>query len=151
MPEDPEEAKQLTLFKDQKFSYSVLVTNQTLNAWRIWTDYVDRANIEKSIRELRNDLALSKIPSETWIANVAFLQILLMAYNIVHWFKRLLLPRKKLGKTVSTLRHELIEIPGQLINRSGRNVLLMPKNYPDAEEFLRIGRQLKNLKVPGGL
>lgn len=151
LPEDPEEAKQLTLFKDQNYSYSVLVTNQDLGAWRIWTDYVDRSNIEKSIRELLNDLALSKIPSETWTANVAFLQILLLAYNILHWFKRFLIPEESLGVTASTLRHELLEIPGQLINRSGRNVLAMPENYPGAERFLKIAQRLKKLKLPGGL
>jgi len=151
LPEDPEEAKQLTLFKDQKYSYSVLVTNQDLGPWRIWTDYVDRSNIEKSIRELLNDLALSKIPSETWIANVAFLQLLLLAYNILHWFKRLLIPGESLGKTASTLRHELLEIPAQLINRSGRNVLVLPEKYPGAEKFLDIAQRLKKLKLPGGL
>jgi len=151
LPEDPEEAQQLTLFKDQKYSYSVLVTNQELEPWRIWTDYVDRSNIEKSIRELLNDLALSKIPSETWTANVAFLQILLLAYNILHWFKRFLMPEELLGKTASTLLHQLLEIPGQLINRSGRNVLVMPEHYPRAEEFLKIAKRLKKLNLPGGL
>jgi hypothetical protein len=84
LPTDPEEASQLTLFKDTRYSYSVLVSNLGLSPWRTWTDYVQRSNIEKSIRELLNDLALSKVPSQIWTANVAFLQLLLLAYNLVH-------------------------------------------------------------------
>lgn len=150
LPVDSEEAAQLTLFKDKKYSYSVLVTNLAINPWKVWTDYVDRSNIERSIRELLNDLALSKIPTETWTANVAFFQLLLLAYNLVHWFKRLALPGEDLGKTIETLRHQLIAIPGHLICRSGKNVLVLPRNYPRQKEFLAVARKLKKLKMPRG-
>ncbi len=36
IPEDPVEAKQLTLFKDHRYGYSVFVTNLDLEPWRIW-------------------------------------------------------------------------------------------------------------------
>ena len=39
---------------------------------------------------------------------MAFLQLLLLAYNLVHWFKRLCLPEEKLRTTVETLRHRLL-------------------------------------------
>jgi hypothetical protein len=80
LPIDSEEAAQLTLFKDTRYSYSILVTNLQVNAWKVWTDYLKRSNIERSIRELLNDLALNKIPTQTWTANVAFFQLLLFAY-----------------------------------------------------------------------
>lgn len=150
LPVDSEEANQLTLFKDKKYSYSVLVTNLAIQPWRVWTSYIQRANIEKSIRELLNDLALSKIPTETWTANVAFFQLLLFAYNLVHWFKRLALPEEELGKTVETLRHELINLQGLLICRSGKNVLLLPRNYPRQKEFLALAKRVEKLKLPRG-
>jgi hypothetical protein len=150
LPVDPEQASQLTLFTDTKYSYSVLVTNLSIHAWKVWTDYVDRSNIEKSIRELLNDLALSKIPTQTWTANVAFFQLLLLAYNIVHWFKRLCLPEEKLGQTVETLRHELIGLAAKLNFRNGKNVLILPRLYHHKAAFLRAAAQLKNLKLPRG-
>jgi hypothetical protein len=148
LPTDPELAHQLTLFKDTKYSYSVLVSNLGLTPWRTWIDYVSRANIEKSIRELRNELALSKIPSQSWTANVAFLQLLLLAYNLVHWFKRLCLPPHQLGTTVETLRHQLIGLPAHMICRSGKNVLLLPRNYHYQEEFLAAHARVRKLKIP---
>ena len=150
LPVDSEEIEQLTLFKDKKYSYSVLVTNLAINPWKVWTDYIQRSNIERSIRELLNDLALSKIPTETWTANVAFFQLLLLAYNLVHWFKRLSLPEEDAGKTMETLRHELIGIQGQLVCRSGKNVLLLPRSYPRQKEFLAAARKVEKLKLPRG-
>jgi hypothetical protein len=151
LPVDSEEVAQLTLFKDKHYSYSVLVTNLPTNPWRVWTDYVDRSNIERSIRELLNDLALGKIPTETWTANVAFFQMLLFAYNLVHWFKRFTLPDEALGKTIETLRHQLIGIPGQLICRSGKNILVLPSHFPRQNEFLAVVRKLEKLKLPRGI
>jgi hypothetical protein len=148
LPVDPEQVQQMTLFKDANYSYSVLVSNLGLTPWRTWTDYVSRANIEKSIRELRNELALSKIPSHSWTANVVFLQLLLLAYNLVHWFKRLCLPSDKLRTTVETLRHQLIGLPAQMICRGGKNVLLLPRHYQYKEEFLAAHARVKKLKIP---
>jgi len=135
------------LFKDAKYSYSVLVSNLGLTPWRTWTDYVGRANIEKSIRELINDLALNKIPTQSWTANVAFLQLLLLAYNLVHWFKRLCLPPEKLRTTVETLRHQLLGLPAKLICRSGKNILILPRQYPHQKEVFALKARVEKLKL----
>jgi hypothetical protein len=146
LPVDPNEAAQLTLFKDTRYSYSILVTNLEINPWKVWNDYLKRSNIERSIRELLNDLALSKIPTDTWTANVAFFQLLLLAYNLLHWFKRLCFREELLGKTTETLRHQLIELPAKLTGCGGKNVLLLPKGYPHQREFLQVLGRVEKLK-----
>ena len=146
LPVDPEQVKQLTLFKDTQYSYSILVSNLGLTPWRTWTDYIGRANIEKSIRELLTDLALNKIPTQSWTANVAFLQLLLLAYNLVHWFKRLCLPENKLRTTVETLRHQLFVLPGKLVCQSGKNVLVLPRQYDHQAEFLAAEERVTKIK-----
>ena len=146
LPVDPDEAAQLTLFKDTRYSYSILVTNLQVHAWKVWNDYLKRSNIERSIRELLNDLALSKIPTQTWTANVAFFQLLLFAYNLLHWFKRLCFAEHLLGKTADTLRHQLIELPAKLSCSGGRNVLLLPRSYPHQAAFLEAMRRVRRLK-----
>jgi hypothetical protein len=55
IPQDPVEAQQLTLFKDRKYAYHVLVTNLKTHPWRVWRFYAKRATIEKNIRELLYD------------------------------------------------------------------------------------------------
>lgn len=148
LPEDPEEAKQLTLFKRGQYSYSAFVTNLDLQAWMIWKTYNARANVEKSIRELLNYFSLNKIPTQQWVANVAFLQLLLLAYNLVHWFKRLCLPEEYLRATVETIRTEFLVLPGKLTKHGGRNVLQLPKDYHHRKIFLEAARKIEKMRFP---
>ncbi len=97
LPTDPVEAAQLHLFKDEQYAYEVLVTNLQLTPWRVWCGYRPRATVEKTIRELVYDLPLSQIPTGDWKANVAYFHLLMLAYNLVHWFKRLCFGKAKLN------------------------------------------------------
>ena len=149
LPEDPEEAQQLTLFQAGRYAYSAFVTNLELQPWRIWKTYQARANVEKSIRELLYYFSLNKIPTQEWVANVAFLQLLLLAYNLVHWFKRLCLPPDYARATVETIRNEFLVLPGKLTKHGGRNVLQLPKDYNHRVIFLEAARRLRRLRLPG--
>jgi Transposase DDE domain group 1 len=148
LPEDPEEAQQLTLFQAGRYAYSAFVTNLELQPWRIWKTYQARANVEKSIRELLYSFSLNKIPTQEWVANGAFLQLLLLAYNLVHWFKRLCLPADYARATVETIRQEFLVLPGKLARHGGRNVLQLPKDYHHRKTFLEAARKLKTLRLP---
>jgi hypothetical protein len=148
VPEDPQEAAQLTLFRQGRYSYLGFVTNLELQPWMVWKTYRARANVEKSIRELLNYFALNKIPTHQWVANVAFLQLLLMAYNLVHWFKRLCLPEDYLHATVDTIRQEFLVLPGKLSKHGGRNVLQLPRGYPHRQTFLAAARSIQTLHLP---
>jgi hypothetical protein len=135
IPEDPIEAKQLTLFKDRRYAYSVIVTNLKLTPWRIWRFYQPRATIEKNIRELLYDMPLGKIPSGDWVANVAFFHIVLFAYDLVHWFRRLCLPPQYSVATVETVRSDFLTLPARLVSQAGHNVLQLPKDYFHRKHF----------------
>jgi hypothetical protein len=149
LPDDPAEAKQLTLFKHKRYAYSVLVTNLDLTPWRIWRFYSPRAIIEKNIRELLYDLPMGKIPTDDWVANVAFFQLVLLAFDLAHWFKRLCLPPEYLHATLETLRTDLLVVPARLAHRAGRNVLHLPRDYQHRELFERAFRCARRLKVTG--
>jgi len=129
IPADPVEAKQLTLFKDKKYAYHVLVTNLRTHPWRVWCFYAQRARIERHIRELLYDYPLAKIPTAEWLPNVAFFQLLLLAFDLVHYFRRLCLPPAYQGKTLKTVRRELLVIPGRLVKSKNRYRLKLPNGY----------------------
>ena len=148
LPEDPEEAQQLSLLKVGRFAYSAFVTNLELQPWMIWKTYQARANVEKSVRELLQYFSLNKIPTQSWVANVAFLQLLLLAYNLVHWFKRLCLPDHYAGVTVETIRNEFLVLPGKLAKHGSRNVLQLPRDYSHREIFLKAARKIEALRLP---
>lgn len=147
LPEDSEEAKQLTLFKYKKYAYHVFVTNLKVHPWRVWLFYTSRAIIEKNIRELLYDYPLGHIPTKDWTANVAFFHILLLAYNIVHWFKRLYLPREYLYATVDTIRNDFLVIPAKLTKSKNRNMLNLPKDHHYRDQFKDVFLKIDKLKI----
>jgi hypothetical protein len=147
IPEDPAEAAQLTLFKDRRYAYTLLVTNLDLDPWRVWTFYRPRATVEKDIRELLYDLPLGKIPSGDWVANVAFFQTVLLAFNLVHWFKRLCLPTAWAKATVETVRSDFLVLPAKLVRTAQGNLLQLPKDYHYKKEFLSAAKAAAHFQL----
>jgi len=148
IPEAPEEAKQLTLFKDRKYVYHVLVTNLPISPWRVHRFYSARAAIEKNIRELLYDYPLGKIPTDLWTANVAFFQLLLFAANLVHWFKRLCLPREYWNATLDTIRTDFLVLPARLVREHKKNIVKLPHDYHYQKEFRAAMEKIQKLRLP---
>ena len=148
IPEDPQEAKQLTFFKDRKYIYHVFVTNLKMSPWRVYLFYRPRATIEKNIRELLYDYPMGKIPTDSWISNVAFFQILLFAADIVHWFKRLCLPKEYLTTTLDTIRTDFIVVPARLVRKQRQNIIKLPHDYHYQKEFLQAFQRICKLRLP---
>lgn len=94
------------------------------------------------------DYSLGKIPTEDWVANVAFFQILLLAYNLVHWFKRLCLPKEYLYATLDTIRTDFLVLPAKLTKKGSQNVLSLPQDYHYKEQFLVALKKLEKLRIP---
>jgi len=147
IPSDEEEDRQLTLFKHKKFAYHVFVTNLPISPWRVYLFYSPRATIEKNIRELMYDYPLGKIPTADWTANVAFFQVVLFAANIVHWFKRLCLPKEYRYATLDTIRTDFLMIPARMSRQQGKNIVKLPHDYHYREEFIRAFQTIESLHL----
>ncbi len=143
-PQPEEPTAQLTLFKLGKYHYQVLVTNLPLQPLNLWRFYNDRAAVELIIRELKGDYPLGRIPTRHFLANAAHFQLLLFAYNLMNWFKRLCLPAELQRWTLGTLRSRLLLAPAELTRTGNRPVLKLPRNflYQDAwnHAVARIGK-----------
>jgi hypothetical protein len=147
IPEDPIESKQMTFFKDKKYAYHLFVTNLKTTPWRVYLFYRPRATIEKNNREFLYDYPLGKIPTDTWTANVAFFQLLLFSANIVHWFKRLCLPKEYLTTTLDTIRTDFLVLPARLVHQHKKNIIKLPHDYHYQKEFLGAFKKIKRLKL----
>lgn len=154
-PEEP--SWQLTLWRLGKYTYQVIVTNLELTPLYVWRFYNDRAGAELVIRELKEAYALGKIPTKIWAANVAYFQLVVLAYNLLNWLKRLCVAPAWQRLTLHTLRNQLLLIPAELIRPQGTPVLKMPSSYPHQKPFRdtlkRIARFRFNLRpaAPGRL
>lgn len=91
-------------------------------------------------------LPRGKIPSGRWLANLAFFQLVLLAYDLVHWFKRLCLPPRYLHAMLETLRTDLLVVPARLVRRGGHTVLHLPRDYHHRQLFIAAFRKASHLR-----
>jgi len=146
-PEPEEDGEQLRLFKMGRYRYQVLVTNLPLRPLNLWRFYNDRAGVELVIKQLKADYAMSSIPTRFFMANEAYFQLLLLAYNVVNWFKRLCLPPGYQAATLQTLRNKILLMPALLRRTHNRPRLAMPASGEREEAWRCALRQIKRLKV----
>jgi hypothetical protein len=125
-PQPDEPTAHLTLFKLGTYHYQVLVTNLPLTPLNLWRFYNDRAGVELLIKQLKGDYALGSIPTRHFFANDTYFNLLLLAYNLVNWFKRLCLPPELQSATLQTLRQRVLLMPAQILRTGNRPRLVLP-------------------------
>jgi len=130
-----EDNGQLLLFDHlYKWHYQVICHNNLdMSPYEVWKDYNQRAGIELVVRELDYGYFLTKVPTGDYLANFAYFWHSVIAYNIMLIFKRYILQGEWRNKTISTLRKKLFNIPGRLVNHSGRMVMRVIKEFKEAE------------------
>jgi hypothetical protein len=148
VPEEP--SAQLHLFQIGGYTHQVLVTNLSLTPLHLWRFYNQRAGAELIIRELKDAYALGKIPTKDFSANEAFFQIVLLAYNLLNWFKRLCAPAHLQRATLQRLRQRLFLVPAQLVRPGSVPTLRIAPSYPYVVDFLETQRRIRRLRSPFG-
>jgi hypothetical protein len=114
---------QSTLFTLERYAYRAWHTNLPLTPAGVWQFYDGRAAMERRIREIREDYALTKIPTRAFAANALYLEVIRLAYNLVTAFQRTCLPAEWQSFTLSKLRHQLFWVPGELTRPQNRPTL----------------------------
>jgi len=137
--------KRLFTFGNHTY-HRALVTNLALSPEAVWRFYCDRGFQELLIREFKEAYGLAQIPTRSYWANAAYMEIILWAYDLVLAFQHLCLPSDARDWNMSTLRRELWWLPAQWIRRGHRNLLYLPDRYPRKDLFLRIQRAALKVK-----
>jgi hypothetical protein len=131
-----EESSQTTLFTVGRYSYRAFVTNLRIWPLAVYRFYNDRAAVELIVKELKADYPLTKIPTGQFATNEAYFHLLLFAYNLVNWFKRLCLPAAFHSMTLGTLRRRLFMIPGHFVGATRMPILRLPA-FSDEQQAIR--------------
>jgi hypothetical protein len=84
---------------------------------------------------------LEKLPTQKFHANWAYLLIGQLAFNLLAWFKRLVLPPAYQQATIKTIRHHLLNLAGKIVHTARRCFLMLSDRYRyQAVWRLAIGR-----------
>lgn len=145
IPEEP--SWQLHLFQLGKYLYQAIVTDLDLTPLHVWRFYNDRAEVELVIRELKDAYALGKIPSRRWEVNEAYFQLVIFAYNLLNWFRRLCVPAELQHWTLRTLRNQLLFVPAELVRPHGIPTLKLPQSFPHQQAFWTTLKSVDRMRV----
>jgi hypothetical protein len=105
--------------------YHVIVTNNLRDSARqVMRWSLKRGAMENLIKEHKSGFGLTKMPTCSYHANWAWLLIGQLAFNLVAWFKRLILPERYHRATIKTIRHHLLSTAGKIVS-SGKQLFLM--------------------------
>ncbi len=135
-----------TLFTMGRYQYRCWVTNLDLSPAGVWHFYDSRAAMEVRIRELRQDFALTRIPTRRFAANALYLEIIRLAYNLVTAFQRVCLPDEWSPYTLQQLRYKLFLLPGQLARPQNRPVLRLNSTPKIQRLSRRVLAQIQRLR-----
>ena len=145
---------QLDLFdpNDGHYEYSAVTSNLALTVRNLWYFACGRGNHEKTIAQLKTGLAFHSVPTQTYAANSAWQQLVVLAHNLLTNFqletgaparrrtrKHTVVP---LLRSVQTLRFELFHRAALLVRPGGRARLRMTDNLPTRQTFTRIANAL---------
>lgn len=128
------------------FTHHAFITDRDGATLELEADHRRHAEVENTIRDLKEGVALNHMPSGRFGANAAWLALNVLAHNLVRWVTRLGLSDLLLRTKTVRARH--FSVPGRLA-RSGRRTLLhLPAEWPWAEAFVAALLRLRALLVP---
>jgi hypothetical protein len=119
-----------TKAEDLYGKYHATVTNeedQTVREVVVW--HWQHAPMENAIKEPKRGFGLEKLPTQRFHANWAYLRIGQLAFNVVAWFKRLVLPPSDHQRTIKTIRPHLLHLAGKLVHTARRCFLMISDQY----------------------
>jgi hypothetical protein len=134
--------KQLKLLhtSDVIYDYQVILTNSKKEAADVWRYYNKRACCENFIKEGIYGFGLDKVVSHSYAGNYAWFEILMLAYNLMNFFKEEVLGQNKAKNMIQIIRDRLFLIPARLISTGRQYVVKLEKTWfyrKDYEEALR--------------
>lgn len=129
---------QLELFKDP-IKHRAIIANlpETMSTLEVLDHHNDRGRMEKAIGELKNGFGLERLPCGQLMANAAYLQVCLIAYNLVQTFKNCALPESWRRFEIKNLRFRLLCRAAKLVRHAGQVAMKLSGSFAHFEVFER--------------
>jgi len=129
--------KQLCLLSVQEelYDYQVIATNSALSGEDVWHCYNQRACCENFIKENIYGFGLDTSVTKQWAGARLYLELVMLAYNLMNWFKEMVLGHKDRKEMAYTIRWKLFWIPARLIKTGRRQILRLAQWWRYQDEF----------------
>jgi hypothetical protein len=106
------------------------------------------ARVEDRIAEAR-ELGLARLPFYAFEANQTWLELILLAQDLLAWKRVLILDPDSARLAPKRLRHRLLHVAGRLTRSGRRRTLHLPARWPWAGALIAAFARLRALPAPG--
>jgi hypothetical protein len=106
------------------------------------------ARVEDRIAEAR-ELGLARLPFYAFSDNETWLELILLAQDLLAWKRTLVLDDDSARLAPKRLRHRLLHVAGRLTRSGRRRTLHLPAHWPWANALLAAFTRLRALPAPG--
>jgi hypothetical protein len=106
------------------------------------------ARVEDRIAEGR-ELGLARLPFSALQANETWLELILLAQDLLAWTRTLILDADSARLAPKRLRHRLLHVAGRLTRSGRRRTLHLPAGWPWAAALIAAFTRLRALPAPG--
>src|SRR3954453_11529177 len=148
--ERPHPGAQLSFTDHDGYRFQAILTDQPdQNIAIIECRHRQRAHVEDRIRDDK-DTGLAKFPFKAFALNEVWLQIVLLAHDLLIWTQALLLDGELAKAEPKRLRYRLLHVAARLAFHGRRGHLRLQHDWPWAAQLLAAFQKLKTLPAAGG-
>jgi Transposase DDE domain group 1 len=148
--ERPHPGAQLSFTDHDGYRFQAILTDQRrATAWTPRRRHRQRARVEDRIRDDK-DTGLAKLPFKEFALNEVWLQIVLLAHDIIVWTQALLLDGELAKAEPKRLRYRLLHVAARLAFGGRRGRLRLQHDWPWATELAAAFTRLKALPAASG-
>jgi hypothetical protein len=133
---DEKDRKQLSFLEGEEYDYFFFVTNKTeLSSEEVVSFYEKRGNCENYIKEAKYDMAVGHLFLQSFWANEAIFQLMMMAYNLFLLLKMDFARGTEYRQQIKTFRLKYIFLVGKIIRTARSVVMKLSEKYPYQEIY----------------
>jgi hypothetical protein len=148
--ERPHPGAQLSFSDHDGYRFQAILTDQPGEDIAVLERrHRQRARIEDRIRDDK-DTGLAKLPFKEFALNEVWLEIVLLAHDLIVWAQALLLQGDLAKACPKRLRYRLLHVAGRLAFSGRRARLHLQHTWPWADELIAAFERLKALPAPAG-
>jgi hypothetical protein len=146
--ERPHPGAQLSFTDHDGYRFQAILTDQhDQNIATLERRHRQRARVEDRIRDDK-DTGLAKLPFREFALNEVWLQIVILAHDLIIWTQALLLSGELANAEPKRLRYRLLHVAARLAFSGRRAKLHLQHTWPWADELFAAFRKLKALPAP---
>jgi hypothetical protein len=146
--ERPHPGAQLSFTDHDGYRFQAILTDQPEpDIAALERRHRQRARVEDRVRDDK-DTGLAKLPFKEFALNEVWLEIVLLAHDLIVWTQALLLDGELAKAEPKRLRYRLLHVAGRLAFHGRRGKLHLQRTWPWAEHLLAAFARLRALPAP---